>query len=165
MKKLSVLLMVLALTIPSAASAGSANVSYWHTEPVATQPDGTVVGIWSAFHITNLLTVPQSVRIVLRNIDGTPAANHPLGVHNGTINGYPASTDGNGEFVVTVSAGALLAVEIDPVGDMTTAGYAIIEGTASKSLVASAVIYGRLPLVYAGTAFNYSVPVNGGSPF
>jgi len=164
MKKLSVLLMALAITIPSAASAGSANVSYWHNEPVATQPDGTVTGIWSAFHITNLLTVPQTVKITLRNIDGTPAAYHALSVHNGYLYGSPGSTDGNGQLIVEVPAGALLAVQINPDAG-PAAGYAIIEGTASKSLVASAVIYGRLPLAYAGSAFNYSVPVNGGSPF
>ncbi len=106
---------------------------------------------------------------MLRNIDGTPLVGQPVVIWNGTMQSYQSSTNANGNILVAVPALALLSVAILPSTDQRI-GWGIIVGTSTKSLVASALVYGAFPWSYYGSyggsfSFSYSIPINGGSPF
>lgn len=169
MRKIVLLVLSILICIPGIALAGNAYLSEYLVNPVTTMPNGAKSGVWTAIHVTNILSIPQTVTVVLYNMDGTPLANYPLSVYNGAIPGSAASTNSNGEISVVVQGMSKLAVEMLP-SDAPHGGWGIIKGSVTSGigaslLVADANSYGALPDAYAGTAYNKSIPINGGNPF
>ncbi len=167
MRTMGVLLAFLAASVPAVSSAGSASFPHYLVNPITTQGDGSVIGVFSAIHVSNILTVPQTVKIVLYNVDGTPLANYPVSVWNASLSHYDTTTDANGALQVTLGGLAQLGVQLTP-SAAPVGGWGTVEGTSgyNKSLIADVEEFGRLPATgYPGTAYNVSFAVNAGAPF
>jgi len=165
MKKVGVLLAVLTASIPAVSSAGTAYFPHYLVNSVATQADGSIVGVYSAIHVSNVSGTTQTVTIELHDLSGTPLANHPVKVWNASWGVSSATTDASGRIQVTLVAMGALSVELEP-SSFPASGWGKITGTDPAALIADVTEYGRLPAyAYPGTAYSVSYVVNGGAPF
>ncbi len=168
MKKIIAALIVVMIVetacVHESALVGKATLSYFLVNPRQTLPNGIVTGVRTDIHVINLLADPQNITVTLYNMDGSPLANYPVDLYNGSTTLSTASTNSEGSVVAEVRGKTQLAVSIGSDG-FVRAGYGTIMGSVkapSNRLIADAQVRG---ILLDGTSYSISVPINGGMPF
>lgn len=169
MKKIaSLLALIIVLSIPVLAAAGTAYIPLFVIEPPAA-PDQEY--ILTAFQVNNVSGTDQNVKITLIRDDGTPLASQPITMKlGGVLQTAPETTDAKGEINVTLGALKTLQVVLKKADGMTfVQGHGRITGSpvgdgAPGFLVANGII--RDSNYYNGDyVYQRAIIINGGNPF
>lgn len=169
MKKIaSLLALVIALSLPTLAAAGTAYIPLFIIEPPAAPEQEYIL---TAFQVNNVSGTDQNVKITLIRDDGTPLANQPITYKNGgVLLTTPEATDAKGEINVTLSALKTMQVVLKKVdGAPFVQGHGRITGSsvgdgAPGFLVANGIIRDS---TYYNSEYIYlrAITINGGNPF